>query len=423
MLQPSIFEDINGEYIGFDDKVHKIDTDRHKYANFSLWDTYRTTVQLQAMLFPKRTSDMVHSMLLDAEQAKGGGLPVWSMANTDNGCMNGYSGSPFIANAYAFGARDFDLQKAKDKMVETALEYHPIKDSRGWDGLDEYIEYGYIPHESFPDKSVSMTVEYSIADYAIAQICSAAGDMENYQKFLKRSENIFNLYNEETNFLQPRSRYGNWIKNFYPRNTMGFDEGNSHHYSWNIPHHTHRMIQKNNQQISTEKRLDRFMSKILTREWHIEDPYFWLGNEPCFGVPFIYNFLDKPEKTKAAIDRILKNFGDDFEGLVGDDDAGALSAYYIFSTLGFYPYTPGKGDLVAFGPQFSKVEMAIGNQSFKIRMNENPNPDNARNIVLKVNGKVRKNLVINIEDLNDNNPVIDFFIDNDNKINRVQKEK
>ncbi len=419
MLQPSIFEDINGEYIGFDDEIHKIEPGRHKYANFSLWDTYRTTVQLQAMLFPKRTSDMVHSLLLDSEQAKGGGLPVWSLANTDNGTMNGYSGSPFIANAYAFGARDFDLQKAKTKMVETALKYHPIKDSRGWEGLEEYIKYGYIPHESYPEKSVSMTVEYSIADYAIAQICSVAGDMENYQKFTRRSKNIFNLYNSESNFLQPRSHMGNWIENFDPRSSMGFDEGNSYHYTWNIPHHIEQLIKKMDRGIPVEARLDEFMSKILTRGWHIEDPYFWLGNEPCFGVPFIYNYLEKPEKTRESVRRIANNFGADYEGLVGDDDVGAMSALYIFSTLGFYPYTPGKGECVVFGPRFSKIEMSVGDQTLKL-LTQNNNSINNKIKTYKINHQVRDDFFLNMEDLRVKDPVINFVMENENGTDPVK---
>ena len=166
--------------------------------NFSLWDTYRTTAQLQALIVPDRASDMVQSLFLDAQQAPGGGLPVWGLNNADTGTMNGYSADPFIANVYAFGGRNFDIEALKDKMVYTAKQYSTCKDSRGWTAIEDYIETGYVPGGKNSDPSASMTIEYSIDDFSIAQICKTTGDYENYEYFLRRSQNVFNLINPST---------------------------------------------------------------------------------------------------------------------------------------------------------------------------------------------------------------------------------
>lgn len=408
MLQPSIFEDMNGEYIGFDDQVHTVDEGHHHYANFSLWDTYRTTAQLQTLLFPDRASDMVMSLIRNSDQAQGGGLPIWTIANTDNGCMNGYSAAPFIANMLAFGATDIDLEAVKDKLVQTGRSYHRIKDSRGWEGLEEYKRLGYVPYESFPEECVSMTVEYSIDDFSIAEVCRLAGDSLNYSYFLKRSKNVFNLFNSNSRFLQPRHRDGNWVADFDSCSSAGFAEGNSNHYTWNIPHHIEELIERCGGSAIAEKRLDRLMSKILIRGWPVHEPYYWLGNEPCFGIPFTYNWLDERGKTSKTLDRVLMNFRDDHEGLVGDDDVGALSALYVFSAAGLYPVKPGIGGFTVVSPRFEKMRWFLGNgMDLKIIQNDKRFFPGSQ-LGVKVNGEMLHGHWLQLKPLLEGDTIVEF---------------
>lgn len=359
MLQPSIFQDINGQYIGFDDTIHQTPEGRDVYANFSLWDTYRTTVQLQSMLFPARVSDMVQSLLLFSQQSHGG-LPVWTLNNTDNGVMNGYSAYPFIANAYAFGARDFDLKGAVEQMKRAAEEELPIKDGRGWEELTLYKKYGYLPADKVERYGVSKVIEYSVADYSLAQLCRAAGDEAGYERYYARSKNVFHNLNPETGYFQPRNADGSWHEPFDPQSTFGFNEGNSAQYSFSVPHHSEALIEQSGGPAAVERRLDAFFSQILTTGWHIRQPHYWLGNEPCFGVNYLYNRLGKPEKNQAIIAEILRHFGPGPDGLVGNDDAGAMSALYVFKAIGLYPYVPGKAVLELSRPLFKRVVVEAG---------------------------------------------------------------
>lgn len=359
MLQPSIFQDVNGQYAGFDDAVHLAPEGRDVYANFSLWDTYRTTVQLQAMLFPERVSDMVQSLLLYSRQSHGG-MPVWTLNNTDNGVMNGYSAYPFIANAYAFGARDFDLKGAVEQMKRAAEEELPIKDGRGWEELALYKKYGYLPADSVARYAVSKAIEYSVADYSLAQLCLALGDSACYRHYFERSKNVFHNLNPETGYFQPRNADGSWHTPFDPKSTFGFNEGNSAQYSFSVPQHIETLIEQSGGAEAAERRLDDFFSQILATGWHIRAPHYWLGNEPCFGVNYLYNRLGKPEKNQAVIDEILPHFGPGPDGLAGNDDAGAMSALFAFKALGLYPYVPGEPVLELSRPLFGRVIVEAG---------------------------------------------------------------
>ncbi len=373
-LQPSLFEDVNGQYIGFDDKTHTLASGRHFYVNYSLWDTYRTSASLQAIIAPERTSDMINSMILISQQAVGGGLPIWSLNNTDNAVMNGYSADPFIANAYAFGARDFDLVAMKNVMVQTAMSYHSIKDSNGWTQIDEYKSLGYVPSNF--GASVSETIEYGIDDFSIAQICLKAGDSQNYDYFLKRSQGIFNLFNTGSGYLQQKSSAGNWNTPFSSTNEAGFMEGNSTQYTWCIPHDTRKLINLMGGDQTGETRLDNFHSKILVAGWNTTQPYYWLGNEPCFGSPYIYNWIQKPWKSQKLVKDILKNFGSDSKGLPGNDDAGAMSALYIYSAMGLYPAISGLGGFVITGPVFDSVKIDLKDNKKLLIVGKNSSPTN-----------------------------------------------
>lgn len=354
LLQPNVFEDVNGEYQGFDFQRHQVEKGHSKYVNFSLWDTYRTTAHLQALLAPREASDMVRSLLLDAQQ--GGAFPNWSMNNREYGVMNGYSPFPFIANMYAMGARDFDLPAVTAMMKKVSTDYHGCQGRHGWLNLAEYQRLGYVPVDK-NELGTSMTMEYGIDDYSIAQLCQAAGDAPGAAFYRRRSQSVFNLYNPQTGFIQSRKADGGFLAPFDSLTTKGYNEGNATQYFWSVPHSFARLVALAGGRAAVEKRLDRFLTTIATG-WAPEKPRYWLGNEPCFGAVYAYNYLQAPWKAQQQTRRIAHDyFKNTPDGLPGDDDGGAMSALYVFSTLGLYPFVPGESGFTITGPLFEKVAL------------------------------------------------------------------
>jgi len=348
MLQPSIFQDVNGEYVGFDDEVHTADLGRNIYTNFSLWDTYRTSIQLQSILFPDRVSDMVRSLLLFTEQSHGG-LPVWALHNTDNGVMNGYSAVPFIANARAFGADDFDLNHAIFLMKKAALKETSIKEGRGWEDLSIYVEKGFLPQDLVNKYSVSKMLEYSIADYSLAALCRASGDSSGYEYFLQRSEQVFEVFNVATGYFQPKMSDGHWMKPFEIGSTIGFNEGNAGQYNFSIQQHWTKFVELFGGKGKVKERLDQYFEKIFCEGWYVDKPNFWVGNEPSFGAQFHYSRIGYTEEAAVFNEKALSCFSNRPDGLPGNDDSGALSALFVFCTLGVYPSYPAE-------VKFDKIE-------------------------------------------------------------------
>lgn len=354
LLQPNVFEDVNGEYQGFDFQPHRIEKGHSKYVNFSLWDTYRTTAHLQALLAPHEASDMVRSLLLDAQQ--GGAFPNWSMNNREYGVMNGYSPFPFIANLYAMGATDFDVGAVKEMMKKVSTEYHGCQGRHGWLNLDDYQRLGYVPVDK-NDLGTSMTLEYGIDDYSIAKLCEAAGDAPGAAFYRRRSQNVFSLFNPQTGFLQSKKADGSFLAPFDSTTTKGYNEGNATQYFWSVPHSFPRLVALAGGRAAVEKRLDRFLLTIATG-WAPEKPRYWLGNEPCFGAVYAYNYLQAPWKAQYHTRRIAHDyFKNTPDGLPGDDDGGAMSALYVFSAIGLYPYLPGESGFTVTGPLFEKVTL------------------------------------------------------------------
>ncbi len=357
MLHPNIFNDVNGEYRGFNDSVYTMAAGHSKYVNFSTWDTYRTTAYLQGLLVPDRASDMITSLNLDATQGNPAGLTIWGYFNNETWIMTGHQSLPLIANLYAMGAKDIDLEKIKDIMIWTA-------DNKYRNGSD-YIQYGYVPDRPGPyNYSVSETIEYSIADYGIAQICLAAGDSANFKRFNLRSESVFNLLNTQTGFLQRKNTQGDWVFPFDKSDDNGFNEGNSAQYTWNIPQHLDKLVEKLGGNERTINLLNDFTNKIVYSGWPINEPYYWPGNEPGFVVPFVYTYAGAPEKTQELVRHVsTKIFKNAPNGLPGDDDLGATSTMNLFFKLGMYPLKPGVAEFMLTGSLFDKVTIKLGNGS------------------------------------------------------------
>jgi len=367
-VSPTLFSDEDGQYTGFDGKVHSVGgTQRAQYADFSDWDTYRNTVQLQSLFEPERESDMMQSLVNDAEQS--GWLPKWEAANDVTYVMGGDSPAVLPSQAYAFGARDFDTKKALEFMVKGGTE--PGKGPHGGEErefLADYLKLGYTPIDK-DRRGASQTLEYASDDFAVAQFAKAVGNEDEYQRFLKRSENWKTLLDPETHFIRPRNADGSWQKEFDAEKSLphiiqpwgvaeqiGFEEGNTYQYSFMVPFDYPALFEAMGGEKAVEPRLDHFFEGL--RCWG--KPCFNIENEPDFVTPYAYVFLGKPWKTQEVVTRIAKEtFKTTPDGIPGNDDLGATSGVYVWNALGFYPAVPGVGGVVLGTPMFEKATLQL----------------------------------------------------------------
>jgi len=359
LIHPNIVSDINGEYMGADFKVHKVKDGREQYSSFSVWDTYRTQGQLLAMLFPKKSSDMMQSLVDFADQA--GGYGRWILANIETGIMQGDPTPILISNSYAFGGDDFDIEKAYHHMRKGALIprlYSQKQEIRPY--LEEYINHGHT--------FASMSLEYASADFAIAQFAlNALSNEIDYKYFKKRSQNWKNNYNPKTKWLNSRFPNGVWKDK-----THDWREGTYKNYFWMVPHNLDKLIDTIGGPKFAEKRLDSLFIKL---DAEYEEDWFAAGNEPDFQVPWIYNWINRSEKTSETIDRILTEmYSSDENGLPGNDDLGTMGAWYVFASIGLYPMVPGVGGLSVNIPQFELIKIKLPeNKILEIRKNKSKN--------------------------------------------------
>lgn len=373
LLSPNVFSDVNGEYVGFDRKIHTARGYTH-YTNISDWDTYRSQVQLQALLAPRETGDMAQSLVVDAEQS--GWLPKWVLANDVTAVMGGDNPVPLIATAYAFGARNFDARAALKYMLKAATQPGVgIHGYRERPQLTEYLKFGYVPYSldfgSAAINAASVTLEYATDDFCIAQFAKSLGDTKNHNIFMRRAQNWQNLFDAESGFIRPRRENGVFLEGFdadavlphsevpWDRlNQAGFQEGNAWQYTWMIPHNYKGLFQAIGGKTEVERRLDKFFTELT--EWG--RPHFNMANEPSFVSPYAYTFAGSPWKTQATVRRIMtETFKSSPDGLPGNDDLGATSAWYVWSAVGLYPAIPGVGGFVIGSPSFSFVEIRLGN--------------------------------------------------------------
>jgi predicted alpha-1,2-mannosidase len=371
-LSPNLFSDEDGKYIGFDGKPHSVSGTKQKaqYANFSDWDIYRNTVQLQALFDPERESDMMQSLVNDAVQS--GWYPRWPAANDVTYVMGGDSPVALLSSSWAFGARSFDVEIALKYMVKAGTQ--PGKGPHGGEErpfLAEYLKYGYTPIDK-DHIAASRTLEYASDDFAIAQFARNIGHVDEYKAFLKQSENWKNLLDPETHWIRPRSSDGQWMPEFDTERSLpkrvgwpgttdqeGFEEGNTWQYSFMVPFDYPALFAAMGGEQVVEARLDRFFTGL--RCWG--KPCFNIENEPDFVVPYAYAFLGKPWKTQEVVARIAKEtFKPASDGIPGNDDLGATSGVYLWNALGFYPAVPGVGGMVLGAPMFDKATLRLAGE-------------------------------------------------------------
>ena len=351
LIHPNIVNDVNGEYMGADFKVKKVQKDCEQYSSFSVWDTYRTQGQLLAWLFPKKSSDMMQSLVDFAEQA--GGYGRWILANIETGIMQGDPTPILIASSYAFGAKDFDHKKAFRYMkLGATIPRLRSQNQEIRPYLHEYIRDGHT--------FASMSLEYNASDFAIAMFSKNALGFENdYKIFLSRSFNWKNIYNPKTKWLNSRYPNGKW-KDI----NHDWREGTYVNYFWMVPFDIDGLIQTIGGKNFAEKRLDSLFERLDAR---YEDKWFASGNEPDFHVPWVYNWTNAPEKTSLTVNRILDTmYNSSSSGLPGNDDLGTMGAWYVFSSIGLYPFIPGVGGFTINLPQFDKIKIALQNNTLEI---------------------------------------------------------
>ncbi|WP_328618655.1 GH92 family glycosyl hydrolase [Amycolatopsis sp. NBC_00355] len=371
LIQPNVFSDVDGQYPGFDGRIHKADKGHAMYTNFSGWDIYRSEVPLLATIDPKETSDIVRSMMAYAEQ--GGSWDRWTVANDYTGVMNGDPYHIIVSSAYAFGARDFDAQKALLLMIKGATQ--PTQGYTERPGLEDYQKLGYVPGAG------ADTLEYTSADFSIAEFAKRLGDNATYTTFMKRAQNWQNLYNPGTGHLQPRNADGSFAGTYDPASSQGWVEGNGAQYEWMVPYDLGGVVTAFGGPAATQSRLDTFFTKLNAGT---QEPYAFMGNEPNSNAPYVYSYAGAPAKTQSIVHRSMDElYNPNPEGLIGNDDLGQMSAWYVWSALGIYPEIPGRAETLLVTPRFEHTVLTTG-AGKKITINAPGTGDYVGS--LKVNG-------------------------------------
>ena len=351
LIHPNICNDVNGEYMGADFKVHK--TLRNQYTSFSNWDTYRTQIQLLSILDPEMASDIVVSHQDFAEQA-GGSFPRWVMANIETGIMQGDPTPILIANAFAFGARNYDPQPIFRLMeLGARVPGSKCQDVETRPGLTQYLEKGYY--------KASAQLEYTSADFAIGQFAvHAAGNEFASWYYFDKARSWRNLYNPETGWLQSRNPDGSWKPL-----TEDFLEATYADYYWMVPYDLAGLIELCGGREKAEARLDKYFVRLDAK---YNEEWFASGNEPSFHIPWVYNWTGSPYKTQAIVNRIInEQYSSRKDGLPGNDDLGTMGAWYVFACIGLYPEIPGVGGFSVNTPIFESVVLHMKNGDLVIR--------------------------------------------------------
>jgi predicted alpha-1,2-mannosidase len=385
-LSPRTFSDANGRYRGMDGAVHA--TAGHtQYADFSGWDTYRTQMALLAILHPGRASDMVHSLLADAQQS--GCLPKWPIADGQTMEMIGDPADQLIASAAAFGARSFDHGAALAAMLKGATTACRSPNNARYlerQGLGAYAKHGYVPLEQNHQGnlvtsvygrpgavygSASTTLEYAGADFAAAQFAARFGhDRRDYHRLMHRSASWGRLVRKgrgRTRYLAPRKRDGSFPSGFAPTRGKGFAEGDSAQYTWDVPWNLAGLATDLGGRRTAVARLGGFLKHLNATTRGSHAPHAYIGNEPSLGAPWIFDWLGRPYRTQEVVHRALNGYWSAAPGgYPGEDDLGELSAWSVMASLGFYPETPGVGVLALTSPRFSRESLHLGSGKVKV---------------------------------------------------------
>jgi predicted alpha-1,2-mannosidase len=371
MIAPSVFNDHNGDYRGTDKQIYH-DTTFTNLTTFSLWDTYRAAHSLFTIVQPERVDNMVNSMLKIYEQQ--GKLPIWHLMGNETNTMPGNSAFPVIADAYLKGFRGFDGALALKAMKASVL-----RDERG---LKYVREQGYIPADA-ETETVAKGMEYSIDDWCAAQLAQALGNQEEYIYFSKRAQNYKYYFDSTTHFVRGRISDTKWRTPFSPFAARhmkdDFSEGNSWQYTWLVPHDVEGLIKLMGGEQAFLKKLDSlFVVKGDMGEEASNDitgliGQYAHGNEPSHHIPYLYAYAGQPWKTAEKVRYILDSlYTVKPDGLCGNEDVGQMSAWYVLSSMGFYPVNPANGRYIFGSPLMDEAVINLpGAKKFTITVKNN----------------------------------------------------
>lgn len=392
-IHPNTFNDVNGEFpeIG----TGKISsTNGTRFTVFSLWDTYRNAHQLLSLVYPKQQSEMVKTMLDMYDE--NGWLPKWELNATETFTMVGDPAAIVIVDTYLKGIQDFDIEKAYEAMLKSAdrIENNPVRI-----GLKEYIIKGFVTEESVNSGAVSITQEFNVADFAIAQLAKKLNKKEDYKRFSNRSISYRKLFDPEFNLLRPRNPDGTWYEPFNPDTganfikNIAFIEGNSWQYTFMVTHDTQALI----------KLMGGKKSFVNQLENVFEKKQFDMANEPDIGYPYLFNHVKGEEwRTQKRVSELIKTyFKNQSDGIPGNDDTGTMSAWLVFSMMGIYPISPGDPIYTITKPVFDKVTIDLDERYYSGKQlvieKESNNNGNIHKIML--DGKTHKSYFISHDDL------------------------
>ena len=372
MIAPNLYQDVNGEYRGTDKVVYK-DTTFTNYTLFSLWDTYRAAHPLYTITHPERVSDMVNSMLKIFDHQ--GKLPIWHLRGNETNTMPGYSGIPVVIDASMKGFEGIDLEEVFEAVKESATGDHEP-------GVKKLMELGYIPGD-YMVESVASSMEYAIGDWAIAQLAKKLNKDEDYNYFMKRSKAYKEYFDNETRFMRGKLTDGSWRTPFDPvraeHRVNDYCEGNAWQYLWLVPQDPEGLIELLGGDEKYTEKLDELfsMSSELGEEASMDITgmigQYAHGNEPSHHTTYMYAYSGQPYKIADKV-RYINNelYTDKPDGLSGNEDCGQMSAWHIFSSLGFYPVNPSNGAYVFGSPLFEEASIVLPeNKKFTIIAKEN----------------------------------------------------
>lgn len=401
MINPSVYMDVDGRYRGLDHNIHTSEGFTN-YTIFSLWDTYRAEHPFLNLLKPRQNTDMVQSMIRHQQQSVHGMLPVWSLMGNEGWCMSGYHAVSALADAVAKGA-DISVGEALMAMDHTAnVPYY--------EGVEAYKRLGYVPFDQ-SGTAASTTLEYAYDDWTIYRTALLAGDDQLADLYKKRANNYRNVFDTSVGFARPRYSNGEFRKEFDAMQTYGegFIEGNSWNFSFHVPHDVAGLIRLMGGEKKFVSRLDTLFSMALPRKYYEKNEDiaevslvggYVHGNEPSHHIPYLYAWTSQPWKTqywlRTVMNRMYKN---DIDGLGGNDDCGQMSAWYLFTAMGFYPVCPGTDQYVLGAPYLPYIRMNLPNGcTFEIKA---PKVSDRNCYVrqVKLNGKVYDKMYITHADL------------------------
>ena len=389
-LAPNLYEDVTGEYRGLDSNIHLAKKSTN-YEVFSLWDTFRATHPLFALIQAKRDADMINSLLAHYDQSADHLLPLWSLQGNETWCMIGYHAVPVIVDGYLKGVKGFDKQRAYNAIRTTAM-------NPDYDGLEAYRRLGWVPCDQ-ENESASKTLEYAFDDYCVAQMAKALGKQDDYEYFTRRAGSYKNVFDSSTSQVRGKDSQGKWRTPFDPHGygegaQNDFTEATATQYTFYNPQNVPAMIALIGGKEKFAKQLDDlFEYKEPVKSQAAEDIQgrigeYWHGNEPSHHIIYLYCYAGQPWKAARRLHEVIKTqYGNKPNSLSGNDDCGQMSAWYIFTALGFYPVCPASDYYVIGSPAVPKAVMRLSNgKKFTMRA-ESLSDENIYVQSVKLNGR------------------------------------